>query len=75
MNLPSLTLNKVGGKWVALYIGEDADEAKKAAFKITNGDVASDGGLLFVRPEYTRKLRSAKVEAPKPVKAAKRGEA
>lgn len=65
MNLPSITLNRVGGKWVPLYVGDDADEAKKAAHKITNGEVESEGGFLFIRPEYTRRLRVPKAEAPK----------
>lgn len=78
MNLPSITLNRVGGKWVPLYVGDDADEAKKAAHKITNGEVESEGGMLFIRPEYTRKLPNppvTKLEKPSEAPKRKRGEA
>lgn len=73
MNLPSITLHRVGGKWVPLYVGEDADQAKLAAHKITNGEIESEGGFLFIRPEYTRRLRVPKSASLKaePVEASK----
>lgn len=66
MSIPSIVAIKKAGKWSVEFIGDDADQAKQIAAKVNDGKIEAERGLLFIRPEPTKKLSSEKRRVPVP---------
>lgn len=66
MSIPSIVAIKKAGKWSVEFIGDDADQAKQIAAKVNDGKIEAERGLLFIRPEPTKKLSAEKRRVPVP---------